>query len=64
MWMQLINKRKMLKILVNLPPNHLFFFSLWLRLELGKYLGKETNAKENYFLMFGFMVENIKENQI
>ena len=64
MWMQLINKRKMLKILVNLPPYQLIFFPLRLCLELEKYLGEEKNDKENDFLMFGSMVENIKENQI
>ena len=30
----------------------------------GKYKGKKKNAKENYFLMFGCPMKNIKENQI
>ena len=29
-----------------------------------KILGKEKNIKKNSFLMFGFTIENIKENQI
>ena len=34
------------------------------RLESGKYYEKKKNVKENDFLMFGSMVDNIKENQI
>ena len=30
----------------------------------GKYKGKKKNAKENDFLIFGFPMKNIKENQI
>ena len=30
----------------------------------GKYKGKKKNAKENDFLMFGYPIKNIKENQI
>ena len=29
-----------------------------------KILGKEKNVKKNSFLMFGFTIKNIKENQI
>lgn len=31
---------------------------------LGKYKGKKTFFKENDFLMFGFIMENKKENKI
>ena len=37
---------------------------LRLCLEPRKVLGKGKNVKENDFLMFGYMVENLKENQI
>ena len=33
-------------------------------LENTKYYGKKKITDENYFLMFGFTVKNIKENQI
>ena len=36
--------------------------SFRLRLEAGEYMEKEKNDKENHFLMFGSMMENIKEN--
>ena len=38
--------------------------TLGLCLVPGKYKGKKKNAKENYFLMFGCPMKNIKENQI
>ena len=37
---------------------------LRLCLVFGKYKGKKKNAKENDFLMFGYPMKNIKENQI
>ena len=38
--------------------------SLRLCLVPGKYKGKKRNAKENDFLIFGYPMKNIKENQI
>ena len=38
--------------------------SLWFRLESEKYYEKKKIIKKIDFLVFGFTVENIKENQI
>ena len=41
-----------------------YIISLRLCLVPGKYKKKKKNAKENDFLIFGYPMKNIKENQI
>ena len=52
------------------PPSCIWFQykmsqnTLGLCLVPGKCQGKKKNTKENYFLIFGFIIENMQENKI